>query len=125
MSSQNDNFIRRNTFDLNVEKKHKANLGLNTPEDYFLKSKQSILEKTVQQKKGKVVSLYKNIAIWSSVAVIALLFVLSVNKSVSLPNEVIENDILIASLFTEDVNVDELVDDYINDELLTEAVFSK
>lgn len=125
MSSQNDNFIRRNTFDLNVEKKHNANLGMKTPDDYFLKSKQSILAKTVRQKKGKVVSLYKNIAIWSSVAVVALLVVLSISKPVSLPDEIIENDILIASLFIEDVNVDELVEDYINDELLTEAVFSK
>ncbi|MFT4575883.1 MAG: hypothetical protein ACI9SI_000796 [Polaribacter sp.] len=125
MSSQNDNFSHRNTFDLNIEKKHNSSLGLNIPENYFQKSKHSILEKTVHQKKGKVVSLYKNIATWSAVAVVALLVVLSVDTSVSLGNEIAENDILIASMLTDDLGGDVLVDDYVNDELLTDAIFSK
>jgi hypothetical protein len=125
MNSQNDNFSNRNTFDLNIEKKHNTSLGLSTPENYFQKSKQSILEKTIHEKKGKVVSLYQNIALWSSVAVIALLIVLSVNRSVSFENEIAENDILISSMLTDDLSVDALVDDYINDELLTDAIFSE
>ncbi len=125
MSSQNDNFSHRNTFDLNIEKKHSSSLGLKTPENYFQKSKQSILEKTIHEKKGKVVSLYKNIAIWSSVAVVAFLVMLSVNSSISLDHEIAENDILIASMLTDDLSVDALVDDFINDELLTVAIFSK
>jgi len=125
MISQNDNFSHRNTLDLNIEKKHNSSLGLNTPENYFQKSKHSILEKTVHQKKGKVVSLYKNISIWSAVAVVALLVLLSVKTSVSLGNEIAENDILIASMLTDASGVDTLVDDYINDELLTDAIFTK
>ena len=125
MSSQNNNFSHRNTFDLNIEKKHNSSLGLNTPENYFQKSKQSILEKTIHEKKGKVVSLYKNIAIWSSVAVVALLVTLSINNAVFLDNEIAGNDILITSMLTDDLSVDALVDDFINDELLTDALFSK
>ena len=125
MSLQNDNFNHRNTFDLDIEKKHKTNLGLETPEDYFSKSRQSIMDKTIHKEKTKVVSMYKNIAILSAVAVVALLFILAIYNPVSSDNEVMENDILIASVLTDDENVDELVENYINDELLTEDVFSE
>lgn len=124
MSLQNDNFNIRNTFDVNAEKKHTNDLGLNIPDGYFAKSKQDILNKTVFDKKKKVVPLYKNIYAWSAVAVIALLFTLTMyTGSFSSQENNLENDILIASLTIDDTEVDALLDDYLNDELLTEEVF--
>ncbi|WP_299118533.1 hypothetical protein [uncultured Tenacibaculum sp.] len=124
MSTQNDNFNIRNTFDMNTQRKHKSDLGLDVPSDYFSKSKQSILEQTVLEKKGKVVSLYKKISIWSAVAVVALLFTLAVYNPIGISSEE-ENDILIASLVTEEADVDKLLEDYVNEELLTDEIFSE
>ncbi|WP_272150630.1 hypothetical protein [Tenacibaculum aiptasiae] len=124
MSTQNDNFNIRNTFDMNTQRKHKSDLGLDIPSDYFSKSKQSILEQTVLEKKGKVVSLYKKISIWSAVAVVALLFTLAVYNPIGTGSDE-ENDILIASLVTEEADVDKLLEDYVNDELLTDEIFSE
>ena len=125
MNSQNDNFNVRNTFDVNTEKRHKTDLGLNIPEDYFSKSRQSILDKTVNEKKGKVVSLYKNMYAWSAVAVVALLFTLAVINPFSSEINEVENDILIASIVTDDADVDQLLEEYVNDELLTDEIFSE
>lgn len=124
MREQNDNFNIRNTFDMNTEKKHKSDLGLDIPEGYFSNSKKSILEKTVLEKRGKVVSLYKKISVWSAVAVVALLFTLAVYNPLEVNNEE-ENDILIASLLTEEADVDKLLEDYVNEELLTDEIFSE
>ena len=124
MNSQNNNFNIRNTFDVNTEKKHKTDLGLSIPEGYFSKSKQSILDKTVFEKQQKVIPLYKNIYAWSSVAVVALLFTLAVYNPLPVSNEV-ENDILIASLIVDDSDVDQLLEEYMNDELLTDEIFSR
>lgn len=125
MNLQNDNFNVRNTFDVNIEKRHKEDLGLSIPKDYFSKSKQSILDKTVNDKKSKVIPLYKNIYVWSAAAVVTLLFTLAVVNPFSSNINEIENDILIASLVTDDENVDELLDKYVNDELLTDEIFSE
>jgi len=124
MNSQNDNFSIRNTFDVNTEKKHKSDLGLNIPEGYFSKSKQAVLDKTVFEKKNKVITLYRSMYAWSAVAVIALLFILTVYNPLIHTNEV-EDDILIASLVIDDLDVDQLLEDYVNEELLTDDFFSE
>jgi hypothetical protein len=124
MNSQNNNFNIRNTFDVNTEKKHKSDLGLNIPEGYFSKSKQAVLDKTVFEKKSKVIPLYKNMYAWSAVAVVALLFILTVYRPLMNTNE-IDDDILIASLVIEDSDVDQLLENYVNEELLTDDFFSE
>lgn len=124
MNSQNDNFNIRNTFDVNTEQRHKSDLGLNLPEGYFSKTKQSILDKTVFEEEERVIPLYKNMYVWSAAAVIALLFTLTVYNPFVKDNQ-IENDILLASIVEEDDNVDKLLEDYVNEELLTEELFSE
>ncbi|CAL2094217.1 conserved protein of unknown function [Tenacibaculum sp. 190524A02b] len=124
MSKQNDNFNHRKTLDVNLEKKHTTDLGLKVPEDYFAKSKQSILAQTIaEEKKGKVINLSKIFYIWSTVAVVALLFTLAVFNPFEKSDAIVEGDILIASLIEEDSEADALLDAYVNDELLTEEVF--
>ncbi len=124
MSVQSDNFIYRNTLDVNSEKKHKKDLGLGIPDDYFAKSKNAILSQTVHQnKKGKIIFLSKKMYIWSAAAVIALLFVLAVYNPFDSTDYGLENDILIASIVEEESDIDDLLDEYVNEELLTKEVF--
>lgn len=125
MNSQNNNFNVRNTFDVNTEKRHKTDLGLNIPDGYFSKSKESILTKTVFKEEKKVIPLYKNIYAWSAAAVIALLFTLAVVNPFSSEGNEIDNDILIASLVIDDEDLDQLLNEYVNDELLTDEIFSE
>lgn len=124
MSVQSDNFIYRNTLDVNSEKIHKKDLGLSVPDDYFEKSKNSILSETIgQNKKGKIIFLSKKMYIWSAAAVIALLFVLAVYNPFDNVGYELENDILIASIIEEESDIDDLLDEYVNEELLTKEVF--
>ncbi|CAM1358862.1 hypothetical protein [Tenacibaculum xiamenense] len=125
MNEQNNNFIHRNTLDVNSEKKHKEDLGLGLPKDYFAKSKQSILDQTVNESKGEVVSLSRRIFLWSSVAVIALILGLAVINPFKSNIVTQEGDILIATVMVEDDEVDDLLDEFVNDELLTEEVFTE
>ncbi|RBW60984.1 hypothetical protein DS884_03915 [Tenacibaculum sp. E3R01] len=124
MNVQSDNFIYRNTLDVNSEKIHKKDLGLSVPDGYFEKSKNSILSETIgQNKKGKIIFLSKKMYIWSAAAVIALLFVLVVYNPFDNVGYELENDILIASIIEEESDIDDLLDEYVNEELLTKEVF--
>lgn len=122
MKTKNNTFNQRITLDMNAQKRHQKDLGLDIPKDYFASSRKSILEQTVHQKRGKVVLFKNKIYAWSSVAVIALLFTLAIYNSTN-NIDTIEDDVLIASLFTDEDNIDTFVDDFVNDELLTEDIF--
>lgn len=108
---------------MDLEKIHKKDLGLELPEDYFKNSKMAILEKIKEEEKTKVIPLYrKKAVIWVASIVAVFLMVITVyNPFIS--EEIPADDVLIASLLTDESNVDNLVDDYVNDELLTEDVF--
>lgn len=123
MSKQNNNFSQRNTLDVNSEKKHKTDLGLSVPENYFQQSKRTILEQTV--KESKKISLFPFSSMvykWSAVAAIALVFTIVVGSYFE-KKEVLESDILIASLMAEEDEVEAIIDGFVQDELLTEEVF--
>lgn len=144
----------------NIDKVHKEQLGLGMPEGYFETSKKEILSKTSEKKKVKVISLYKNKMIWFVAAGIALVFSLTVynnqtmNTIKDIPEMVLdtlnfdenlnlamdymyEEDVLISSLFMDDENVGDFVnnafiqditadaylDDFIVDELMTDDLF--
>jgi len=128
-----------------LQKMHIEDLGLGMPEDYFSKSKSEILAKVGIEDKSKVLPLYRNKIFWAAAAAIAVLFVLTLFKTNTVPqieeipaivsdtieqlnkglaNEDFyqgENDILISSLFVEDTELDEFVDNY----MLGEALFDK
>ncbi|MGG8495370.1 hypothetical protein ACQY1Q_03055 [Tenacibaculum sp. TC6] len=123
MKAQNNNFNHRNTLDMSLEKKHKVDLGLSLPEDYFAKSKQSIIKQTINQSNKKVINFSRAIYIGSAVAVIALIITLTVANPFQSQHKVIESDILITSIMTDDANADKLVDEFVNEEMLTEEIF--
>ncbi len=128
-----------------LQKMHIEDLGLGMPEDYFSKSKSEILAKVGIEDKSRVLPLYRNKIFWAAAAAIAVLFVLTLFKTSTVPqieeipaivsdtmeqlnkglaNEDFyqgENDILISSLFVEDTELDEFVDNY----MLGEALFDK
>ena len=126
-----------------LQKMHNEDLGLGTPEDYFSKSKSEILAKVGIEDKSRVLPLYRNKIFWAAAAAIAVLVVLTVFRTNTVPpidkipaivSDTIEqlnkgladedfyqseNDILISSLFVEDSELDEFVDNY----MLGEALF--
>ncbi len=126
-----------------LQKMHLQDLGLDLPEDYFSKSKSEILAKVGIEDKSRVLPLYRNKIFWAAAAAVAVLIVLTVFKTSTvrqieeipaivsdtieqlnkgLANEDFyqgENDILISSLFVEDTELDEFVDNY----MLGEALF--
>lgn len=124
MNIQSYTFKHRNTLDVNSEKKHKKDLGLSIPEDYFAQSKKAIMLQVKEESKtSKLIFLNKKSMVWSVAAAVALLITVAVfNPFASGVNE-LENDILLASVVAEDSDVDELLEDYINDELLIEEIF--
>lgn len=111
---------------MSIRNKHKEDLGLDVPMGYFSKSKQEILEATVQAEQ-RVFSINRGFYYWSAAAVIALVFIISVGnpfKKETIKNNVY-NDVLIATLAVSDSELDGVVDDFIEDNLLTENIFSE
>ncbi len=124
MKKQNNNFMYRDTLDLDIEKKHKEDLGLELPKDYFIKSKNSIIDKTINNSKNKVISLSKKILLWSSAAVIALVIGFAIYNPFRSNSSSVETDILIATALADDNELDAILDSFVNDKLLTEEVFT-
>ncbi len=118
--------ILSNSFDKKKNKVHKKELGLSVPEDYFSNSRKEIKRKVLPVKKGKLFILSKTRMVWFSAASIALLFTVTVffsngglkENDTTLLFDNIDNDIIISSLLVEDDEVNDLVDQYLNEELL-------
>lgn len=149
-----------NSKEKNTDKVHKKDLGFDIPEDYFLKSKSEILSKVSTLKEPKIISIFKNRFVWFAAAGIALFIALTVFKQQTIPsmknspeivsdtlnasenmdlalNYFFEDNVLVASLFVSDANVesyvinaflkevvaDEYLDDFIVNELMEEDLF--
>jgi len=149
------------SFDRNTDEKHGKDLGLGIPENYFPKSKGEILALTSESKKPKTIQLRKTL-FWMAAAGIALIFALSVFNPKStinvdrittkisdtlqqIQNNHLGNDhffmehdeILIASLFLneteidkyadvhfiEEIIIDEYIDNYFFEEALDNEIF--
>ncbi|AUP79628.1 hypothetical protein [Flavivirga eckloniae] len=144
-----DQVNHQNLFDKHMLKLHKEELGLNVPEDYFSKSKQDILDKISEETKPKksVFFLNKSFIWYAAASIIVLIAITIIKPNNSLPiddsqsivsdtiklleqtkfekdiAEFTENDILITSLFVEENDIDEFIDNYVLEEaLLDEAL---
>jgi len=138
----NELMKENDSFEKKMDKMHTEELGLGMPEDYFVKSKIDVLDKVFYEKKSKVIPLFRNKAMWFAAAGIALIVALSIFKPVTLStvNEIpsvitdtvdqirnfdlnnakffIEDDILVASLFVDDSEIDDYIDNYIIEEII-------
>ena len=130
------------SFEKKTDKIHAEELGMDIPEDYFAKSKIDILDKVFKEKKSKVIPLFRNKVMWFAAAGIALILALSVfnPSTISTVNEIpsvftdtvdqirnldlnngrffSEDDMLVASLFVDDADIDNYVDNYIIEEII-------
>ncbi len=124
-------FSRNDSFQKKLDKIHAKDLGLDVPQDYFSTSKNDILETIHAEKKSKGIQKIYNKFIWLAAAGIALIMALSIFKPyapsgsdlqeeteiVSISAEqLIEEDMLIASLFVDESQLDSYVDQYIVEE---------
>ena len=128
------------SFEKEMDKMHTEELGLSMPEDYFVKSKIDVLDKVFYERKSKVIPLFRNKVMWFAAAGIALIVALTVFKpaGMSTINEIptviadtvgqirnlelanseffVEDDMLVASLFIDDSEIDDYIDNYIIEE---------
>lgn len=134
---------RKGSFEKNLNKIHKEELGLGVPENYFSDSKKEILANIDNKNEIKGRPFYKRKVMWLAAAGIALLFALSVFKqnsinildgtpsivfdtvdqirNIDLTKEYLfteEDHVLIASLFIDDTQIDQYVDNYILEEVV-------
>jgi len=136
----NELMKNNDSFEKKMDKMHTEDLGLGMPEDYFSTSKIDILDKVFQKKKSKVIPLFRNKVMWFAAAGIALIVALTVFKpaSISTINEIptviadtvgqirnldlanseffVDDDMLVASLFIDDSEINVFVDNYIIEE---------
>ncbi len=133
--------------DKKIQSVHTKDLGFDIPQDYFSKSKIEILEKVGNEDKGKLVSLYSNKIFWAAAAAIALLIAISIYRTSLVPQidaiptivsdtierlnteglvnvdaELGERDILITSLFVEETEIDEFVNNYMLEEAISDEI---
>ena len=133
--------------DKKMQSVHTKDLGLDIPQDYFSKSKIEILAKVGNENKGKLVSLYSNKIFWAAAAGIALLIAISIYRTNLVPQidaiptivsdsierlnteglvnedaELGERDILITSLFVEETEIDEFVNNYMLEEAISDEL---
>lgn len=100
---------------------HKQYLGMDVPEGYFKSSKQSILD-LVKEEKNETPVFYLRRS-FQVAASITLLVALTVWFQFSSPDslEIASNDILIESLFVEDDNMNDFVEEILVSEVVEEA----
>ena len=129
----------------NMKNQHKNDLGYGIPKDYFSNSKKELENMILTPKKRKVVFLNKRSVIWIAASVITIFVALTVFKPSALPNinsfpEIVadsiesfknksltndsdfylEDDISIASLFVNDSEIDEYVENFILQDIIKE-----
>ncbi|WP_139957886.1 hypothetical protein [Flavicella sediminum] len=121
--------------DLKNKERHQNELGYIIPDGYFAKSKESILEKVQQETKVKRLAFStKKIILWSATAAAVVLLslpILNLDKNRSISDSILNGsqvnvsstvsqhqaeNLLLASLFTEDQDLEAIVDAYMIEE---------
>ncbi|MGB5436222.1 MAG: hypothetical protein WBM98_10055 [Maribacter sp.] len=138
-----NHFLRKDSLKKNLAQEHKEYLGLDVPDDYFSKSKETIL-KSVQLKKEQKRTVFrlKPFIAYPIAASIVLLVaftfwwqttnnnennleMIDVEVAV-IPNEIDpSDDFLVTSLLVDDANIDKFVNEYITNEIIVEAELSE
>lgn len=131
------------SLDKKIQKTHSEKLGLQIPENYFSESKENILAQISNKKRGKLVMFSRKNIIWFTTAAAVLIFTVMIFKQNEFPaaepvitfvtdsidvlkneslanNEVVtyEEDILLTSLFVDDNQINEFVDNYIIEDII-------
>ena len=139
-TNQNHNFLKEGFKD--VSKHHKEYLGTDIPENYFAKSKLSILDKVKEntvseskpkQKKQKIFWLqpqFKYIAAASLVFILSLTIWLQNINNTKLDDTNLEflassDDVLLESLLIEDAKLDAFTDNTLFNEVIVKAEISE
>lgn len=129
----------------NMRNQHENDLGYGIPKDYFSNSKKELEKIILSPKKGKVVFFNNRSVLWIAASVITIFVALTVFKPSALPNinsfpEIVadsiesfknnnlandsdfylEDDISIASLFINDSEIDEYVENFIIEDIIKE-----
>lgn len=132
------------SLDKKIRKTHTEHLGLQIPENYFSNSKENILAQISNEKRGKILPFSRKNIVWFAAAAAILVFSIMVFnpnefqtsnpiitfvsdsvdilKNESLANNELttsEDDILLTSLFVDDNHINEFVDNYIMEDIIS------
>jgi len=143
MKKPTDN-IKKEKKDLNIpifdERKgknptisHKSILGLDIPKDYFHQSKNEILDSLYKKENSSYIFGLKPSLVYPIAASLILLiglslwFQFSVNPIKTQTTNIVipENEILVNSLFIDEENMDDYMDNYILEEIFVEVALSE
>lgn len=134
-NSQNT-FLKDNPNEFGVSESHRSYLGLKTPTDYFADSKNKILSSlsNIETKDHNKFKINRK-TFWAVAASVTILLTVTLtflydNASIQNINILTENGIsyennddnlLISSLFMEDSEMDQFIDDYFIEEVISET----
>jgi len=137
------------SFDQKNQKKHTEDLGLQLPADYFAQSKTNILSQVSKKKRGKLIIFSRKTIIWSATIAALVILVVTIYKpndfsatdnvttlvidsieafqkeNTTNINQVSSEDVLLASLFVEESQVNDYVDNYLKEELIKHVANSE
>tara|TARA_R110002073_G_scaffold53840_4_gene138850 strand:+ start:58074 stop:58547 length:474 start_codon:yes stop_codon:yes gene_type:complete len=103
---------------------HKEYLGMEIPEDYFSSSKANILGLVSKEKKETpVFYLRRSFQVAASITLLIsiAMWTLFSNPDESAMPEIASDDILIESLFVEDIDMNQFISDVVVEEIMVEA----
>tara|TARA_R110001632_G_scaffold198615_2_gene320934 strand:+ start:11 stop:529 length:519 start_codon:yes stop_codon:yes gene_type:complete len=109
---------------------HKEYLGMDVPKDYFKNSKANILDLIAEKEVKKVVPMFyvrRPFQVAASLVIlIGLSIILRLSNSDAIEDiSIASNDILIESLFIEDTDMNQFVNDIVVNEIMMEAEVSE
>ena len=134
---------KSNLHKANISRLHKDKLGMEVPEDYFAKSKTSILNKVIESEKPKQTLFWLKPMLAYPIAAsiilaIALTFWMQNNGDTEntdqitntevlelLNSDILDSDFLISSLMVSDNEMDKYLDGYILNNVVIEAELSE
>lgn len=138
------------SFDQKNQKKHTEDLGLQLPADYFTQSKTNILSQVSSKKRSKLIMFFRKTIVWSTSVAALLIFTITIFKhnefsttdtitnmvsdtvsafqnenTINNDVEISTEDVLLASLFVEESNVNAYVDNYIKEGIINHITGSE
>lgn len=140
-NNNKQNFLKED-FNGDISKHHKEYLGTTIPENYFAKSKLSILDKIKSEERVEDLKPQKQLLFWMQpqfkyIAAASLIFIVSLTiwlQSLDATNAIYKSnfellafsdDVLVNSLFLEDSEVDAFTEAILFNEVLVKAELSE
>ncbi|MFY0630141.1 MAG: hypothetical protein JXR05_07145 [Flavobacteriaceae bacterium] len=125
-NKNSDNFLKEKV-GVSSSEHHKEYLGMGVPENYFSNSKATILDLVSEKKIVPVFYLRRSFQVAASLTLLVCLSIAIRFSTTNTPDDlfIASDDVLIESLFVDDANVSEFMNDVLVSEIVVEAEVSE